>query len=66
MPYLTGVKGFSNEQVMNDIFPVFTYSNFAFVVLAAPFSQARPTERASPAPRLQPALAPRPACGREC
>ena len=42
VPYLTGVKGFTNEQVMNDIFPVFTYTDFAFVVLAAPASQARP------------------------
>ena len=41
MPYLTGVKGFTNAQVMNDIFPVFTYTDFAFVVLAAPASQAR-------------------------
>jgi hypothetical protein len=41
VPYLTGVKGFTNEQVMNDIFPVFTYTDFAFVVLAAPASQAR-------------------------
>jgi hypothetical protein len=44
VPYLTGVKGFTNEQVMNDIFPVFTYSDFAFVVLAAPASQARSHE----------------------
>jgi len=47
VPYLTGVKGFSNAQVMNDIFPVFTYADFAFVVLAAPASQARFSLRGS-------------------
>jgi hypothetical protein len=41
VPYLTEVKGFTNEQVMNDIFPVYTYATFAFTVLAAPASQAR-------------------------
>jgi hypothetical protein len=41
VPYLTEVKGFTNEQVMNDIFPMYTYATFAFTVLAAPASQAR-------------------------
>ena len=66
MPYLTGVKGFTNEQVMNDIFPVFTYTDFAFVVLAAPASQARarkppPHERCLVAPRAAPCRACAPA-----
>lgn len=33
------VKGFSEEQVGSDIFPVFTYTDFAFTCLAAPLSQ---------------------------
>ncbi len=41
MPYLTDVKGFSGESVWNDIFPVYTYANFAFTLLAAPASQVR-------------------------
>ena len=34
------VKGFSESDVTNSIFPVFTYTDFAFTLLAAPLSQA--------------------------
>ena len=40
VPYLVNVKGFSERAVTSSIFPVFTYSDFAFTLLAAPLSQA--------------------------
>ena len=30
MPYLTDVKGFTNESVANDIFPVSIYASLVF------------------------------------
>jgi len=41
VPYLIDVKNFSPDAVWNDIFPIFTYSYFAFTLLAAPATQAR-------------------------
>jgi len=49
VPYLTQVKNFTEQQVVSDIFPVFTYSTFAFTLVAAPASLAR--HAATPPPR---------------
>lgn len=53
VPYLMDVKGFTEEEVGNDIFPVFTYTDFAFTCLAAPLSQVRQcTDRSTYAERV--------------
>lgn len=39
MPYLTDVKGFTNESVANDIFPVSIYASLVFYLVAGPVSR---------------------------
>lgn len=39
MPYLTDVKGFTNESVANDIFPVSVYASLVFYLVAGPVSR---------------------------
>ena len=39
MPYLTDVKGFTNESVANDIFPVSIYASLVFYLFAGPVSR---------------------------
>ena len=39
MPYLTDVKGFTNESVADDIFPVSIYASLVFYLVAGPVSR---------------------------
>ena len=39
MPYLTDVKGFTNQSVANDIFPVSIYASLVFYLVAGPVSR---------------------------